>query len=97
MMGVGHDRGGEPHFGFRQCGRIGDRGGHVRYRIVGRIKTIGVDLAQIGNRRRSALVEFAVGDPDRRVAVGGVIGIESRPIVLAADDAVELAIGEFAQ
>jgi hypothetical protein len=29
--------------------------------------------------------------------VGGVIGIESRPIVLAADDAVELAIGEFAQ
>ena len=97
MVRVSYDRGGEPHFGFRQCGRIADGRGDVRHRIIGRIETIGIDLPQIGNRRHSALVEFAVGDPDRRITVGGVIGIESRPIVLAADDAVELAIGEFAQ
>ena len=97
MTGVGHDRGGEPHFGFRQRRRIGGRGRNARHRIVGRIETIGVNLPQVGNRRHSARVEFAVGEPDRRVAVVGVIGIESRPIIIAADDAIELAIGEFAQ
>ena len=97
MMCVGHDRGGEANFSFRQRGRIGDGRRDVRHRIVGRIESVGIDLAQIGDRGFRARVQLAVADPERRVTVSGIIGVEGRPFFLAADDAVELAVGEFAQ
>ena len=96
VMRVGDDRRGEPHLGIGERRRIG-RGREVRHRIVGRIEAVGVDLAEISHGFLGAGVDLAVGDPERRVVARGIERLERRAILLAADEAVELAVTEFAQ
>ena len=54
-------------------------------------------MAEIGDRRLAALVDFAVGDPQRRVIAAGIERVDDGAVFLAADDAVVLAAGEIAQ
>ena len=96
MVGVGDDRRRQPQFRFGKRGRIGERT-EIGDGVVGGIETVGVDLAQIGDRRLGARIGLAVGDPQRRIVAGGVERIEVRPFLLAADDAVVFAVRQFAQ
>src|SRR5262252_8150504 len=54
-------------------------------------------MAQIADRRPGARIGLAVGDPQWRVIAARIESLDWRAIVLAADDAIELAIAEFAQ
>src|SRR5215468_5535719 len=54
-------------------------------------------MAQIADHRPGARIGLAVGDPQWRVIAARIESLDWRAIVLAADDAIELAIAEFAQ
>src|SRR4029077_15980948 len=60
-------------------------------------KPVGVDMTKIIDCRRGARIDLAVGEPQRRVIAAGIEGVDLRAVFLAADDAIELAIGKFAQ
>src|SRR6516225_11230103 len=96
MMRVSDDRCGEPNLGFRDCDGIGD-GSKIRHRIIGGIKTVGPDSAQIGDRRFGAAIGFAVGDPQRRIIAAGIEGVDAGPLSCVADDAVEFSVRKIVQ
>ena len=96
MMRIGEDRHGELDLGIGKSGGIARRV-EIRHRIVGGIETVGVDMAEIGDRGFGARIGLAVGDPDRRVIAAGIERIDRGAVFLAADGAVEFAVGEVAQ
>ena len=96
VVGVGDDRHVELELGLGEIVRIAQRG-KVRHRVIGRIETVLVDMAEIGDHGLAALVHFAVGDPQRRVIAAGIERVDDGAVFLVADDAVVLAAGEIAQ
>ena len=95
MVGIGDDGHVELELGLGEVVRIAQRG-KVRHRVIGRIETVLVDMAEIGDRGLAVLVHFAVGDPQRRVIAAGIERVDDGAVFLVADDAVELAAGEIA-
>ena len=70
----------------------------VGCRIVVRIQTNRVSLPQVGDCRLGAVVASIVADPDRRVVVRVVIGLDASAVSLSDDEAVKLAArNQFAQ
>ena len=96
VMRVGDDGYAQLELCLRKRGRICERR-KIRRRIICRIETVGIDLAEISDCGLGARVGLAVGDPERRIIAAGIERFESRPFFLAADDAVELAIGKLVQ
>ena len=95
-MRISENRSGQLDFGIRQRRRVAD-GGEIRHRIIGGIESVGIDMAEISDRRSGAVIGLAVGDPDRRVVAAGIESIDLRADLLVADDLVELAAGEIVQ
>ncbi len=94
VLGVGQHRVGEPHLGFGE--RLGIRAGlDLRQRIVGRIEAVGLDAGQIGGGRLGAVAHRAVGDPERREVAAGIERLDRGALLLAAEEAVELAGGDL--
>ncbi len=90
-------RGGHLEFGFGKCFG-GRRRLEVGCRIVGRVQTNRVGLTQVGDRRLGAVVASVVADPDRRVVVRAVIGLDAGPVGLSVDESLKLAArDQFAQ
>ena len=95
-MRVGDQRCSKPDLGRGERGRLGD-GGEIGNGVVGRIEAVGIDLTEIGHRRLGALIDLAVRYPERRIIARRIEGIDRGAVLLAADDAVELAVGKSAQ
>ena len=96
MMRVGNDRIRQLDFRIGEICRSAQHR-EIRHRIIRRIEPVGIDMAQVADRRRGARIGLAVSDPQRRVIAAGIESLDRRAILLAADDAIELAIAEFAQ
>ena len=96
VVGIGDDRHVELELGLGEIARIAQRG-KVRHRVIGRIETVLVDMAEIGDHGLAALVHFAVGDPQRRVVAAGIERVDDGAVFLVADDAVVFAAGKIAQ
>src|SRR4029079_3497379 len=57
-----------------------------------------IGLTQVGDRRLGAVVASVVADPDRRVVVRAVIGLDAGPVGLSVDESLKLAArDQFAQ
>ncbi len=96
MMRIGNDRHGQFDLGIGEIGRRRKRG-EIRHRIVGRKQPVGIDVAEISDRRLGAVIGLAVGDPQRLVVAAGVERVDLHPVFLVGDQMVEFAVGEFAQ
>ena len=59
-------------------------------RIVARVEADGVGLREIGDCGFCAVIRGVVADPERRVIVRAVIGLDAGTVGLAADETVEL-------
>ena len=85
---------GELDLGFGE--RVGIHAGlDLRHRIFARIEAIGIDAGQIGRRRLGAVAHRAVGNPERREVAARVERLDGGALLLAAEDAVELAGGQL--
>jgi hypothetical protein len=69
----------------------------VGHGVVCRIETVGVDLSEIGDRRLGPRIRLAVIDPYRCIIARRIERLESGSFLLAANDAIEFAVGEVAQ
>ncbi len=96
VMRISNDRGRQPDLGLRQRRGIG-AAGEIRNGIIGGSKPVGVDMAEIGDRRLRARIRAAIGQPQRRVIAAGIEGVDHGSIIRIAEDGVELAGGEIVQ
>jgi len=96
MLRVSDDRCGEPNLVFGECDWTSE-GSKIGNRIIGGIKTIGPDPAQIGDRRLGSGIGFAVSDPQGRIIAAGIECVDAGPLFCVADNAVEFPVGNIVQ
>jgi hypothetical protein len=94
VMRIRDDRSRETDLGFRERGWISERS-KIRNWVIGWDKTIGRDLAKIGDRGLGARISLALGDPQRRIITAGIERVDAYPFVDTADDLVEFSAGKI--
>ena len=94
VLGEGEHSVGELDLGFGE-GLWLHAGLDLRHRIFARVETVGIDAGEISRGGLGAVAHRAVGDPERREVAGRVERLDGGAILLAAEDAVELAGGQL--